>query len=180
MALPSGGSVDLQVLHPSTGQIYGAAEIPMALASPALFVCSVACKAARWRRKIRTFQSEQPVESGLRLGTVIQLYGTGEGFVTGAPPGGSGFDGSFAVRPAVSTRWFFWDQRGQKYQVPPANVQYSGDRAGRNRTMADQHSDNSPECTYGNTSPISLLMQDISSGNNATVPTEVVTTIAIK
>jgi uncharacterized protein (TIGR03437 family) len=172
MALPSGGSVDLQVLRPSTGQIYGAAEIPMALASPALFVLG-GLQSGPVAAENQDFSLNSP-SNPAAIGTVIQLYGTGEGFVTGAPPEGQASTGalSTSVNPVV-----LLGPAGSKIQVPPANVQYSGIAPGEiglwqiNVTIPP----NAPTGTV----PISLLMQDISSGNNA-LPTEVVTTIAIK
>ncbi|HYA18922.1 MAG TPA: hypothetical protein VEF06_15725, partial [Bryobacteraceae bacterium] len=171
MALPSGGSVDLQVIRPSTGQIYGGAEIPMALASPALFVLgglqSGPVAALNQNNTLNT-----PANPATR-GTVIQLFGTGEGYVVGAPPEGQVSTGPLATS---TTPVILLGATGSKIQVPAANVQYSGIAPGEIGLW--QINVLIPSNAPTGTVPISVLMQDISSGNNA-VTTEVVTTIAI-
>jgi uncharacterized protein (TIGR03437 family) len=172
MALPSGGSVNLQIIRPSTGQIYGAAEIPMALASPALFVLG-----GQQSGPVAALNQNNTLNSPSNPaapGTVIQLFGTGEGFVTGAPPEGQASTG---LLPTSVTPVILLGASGSKIEVPAGNVQYSGiapDEVGLWQINVLIPS-NAPTGTV----PISLLMQDISSGNN-TSPTEVVTTIAIQ
>ncbi|HTL16535.1 MAG TPA: hypothetical protein VL793_04820 [Patescibacteria group bacterium] len=86
MSTPSSGSVEVQLVRKSTGQILGAGQVDMAPASPALFT----------RNGFGTGQLVANNDDGsanepshpLGRGKVISLFGTGLGFVPGAPPDG--------------------------------------------------------------------------------------------
>ncbi|HTM50182.1 MAG TPA: hypothetical protein VL285_15930 [Bryobacteraceae bacterium] len=86
MSAPPGGTVEVQVVRKSTGQILGAGPVDMAPASPALFT----------RNGFGTGQIVANNDDGsanepshpISRGKVISLFGTGLGYVPNAPPDG--------------------------------------------------------------------------------------------
>jgi uncharacterized protein (TIGR03437 family) len=88
-SLSGGGTADLQVVRPSTGQVYGGQEIQLASADPALFTSNGSGGgqvAALNFPDYSVNSSSNPIARG---GTII-LYGTGVGPVPGAPADGQG------------------------------------------------------------------------------------------
>jgi uncharacterized protein (TIGR03437 family) len=86
MGTPTSGTVEVQIVRKSTGQILAAGQVDMAIASPALFT----------RNGFGTGQLVANNDDGspnepshpLGRGKVISLFGTGQGFVPNAPPDG--------------------------------------------------------------------------------------------
>ena len=122
-SLPNGGTVDLQVVGASTGQVYGGAELGLSTAAPALFTLTTtgAGQIAAINVVDGTVNSPQnPVQKG----EFISLYGTGVGFVPNAPPDGFSASGQRAAElPQVligSTA------AGTASYVPVENIQFSG------------------------------------------------------
>jgi uncharacterized protein (TIGR03437 family) len=122
-ATPTSGFADVVILRPSTGQVLAAASFPMNVAAPAFFTND-----ATGSNQIAALNILHPDGSayppGTRNGTNspiepggwIQLYGTGIGPVTGAPPDGEGASGAVSA-PAMPTVYIGAQQ---------ATVQYFG------------------------------------------------------
>jgi uncharacterized protein (TIGR03437 family) len=86
MSAPPGGTVEVQVVRKSTGQILGAGPVAMDTASPALFTRN----GFGIGQVVANNDDGSPNEPShpLGRGKVISLFGTGQGFVPGAPPDG--------------------------------------------------------------------------------------------
>jgi uncharacterized protein (TIGR03437 family) len=171
MSLPSAGTVNLQVNRASTGQIYGAAEVPMATASPALFVYGGLQSGPL--AALNQDNSFNSASNPAKHNTVMQLFGTGEGFVNGAPPEGQASTGQL---PTSSTPVVYLGSPGSGVTVPAANVQYSG--IAPYEIGLWQINVLIPANAPFGTVPITVFMNSISSSNPQT-PTQVVTTVAI-
>jgi uncharacterized protein (TIGR03437 family) len=169
LSVPSGGTIDVQVIRQSTGQIYGGGEIQMASASPALFTDSGTGSG--------TVAAENPDYSvnlptnPIARGQVIQLFGTGQGPVANAPVDGTPATGPTptAATPQVLIGTSF---------VPAANVSYSG-LAPAEVGLWQINVLIPPDAPTGNNVPIAVFMNGIPS-NNPSNPGQIATTIAIK
>jgi uncharacterized protein (TIGR03437 family) len=99
-ATPTSGFADVVVLRPSTGQVLAAASFPMNVAAPAFYT-----KDASGSNQIAALNILHADNSAYPPGTKnetsnpievngwVQLYGTGIGPVSGAPPDGQGASG---------------------------------------------------------------------------------------
>ncbi len=169
MALPSSGSALVAVRNVSTGQLYGTLDLGLKVASPAFFT-----RGAGGSGPIAAINQDNTIHAptnAIRVGDVIALYGTGQGFVPGAPPDGNVAEGLTPTpnRPRVTL-----DGRS----VPDENITYSG--------LAPQLlgvwqlnlkiPDNAP---IGNSVRLVAFMNDISSLDPANAA-RVQTTIAIR
>jgi uncharacterized protein (TIGR03437 family) len=169
MSLPSGGTVDLQVVAQSTGQIYAGAEIALNSASPGLFTAG-----GTGTGQVAATNSDGSINSATNpdvRGNFISLYGTGQGFVANAPPDGQAATGPVAT--AVTPQILL----GGAY-VPSANIQYSGLAP----TLVGVWQINFQVPTTapaGNNVPIIVLMNSIPN-DNPSVPGQIATTIALK
>jgi uncharacterized protein (TIGR03437 family) len=83
---PSSGSVEVQVVHPSTGQTVAVSQVDVAAVSPGLFTLN-----GQGTGQLMALNEDgtpnQPSNPVLH-GHVISLFGTGLGIVPGAPPDG--------------------------------------------------------------------------------------------
>lgn len=169
MSLPSGGTVDLQVVAQATGQVYGGAEVPLNSASPGLFTIG-----GTGSGQVAAQNQDGSLNSATNAqvrGGVMTLYGTGQGFVANAPPDGQATTGplSTAVTPQILL--------GDVY-VPAANIQYSG--LAPTLVGVWQINFQVPATAQaGNSVPIVVLMNSIPS-NNPSVPSQIAATIALK
>lgn len=87
MALPTSGFADVQVVHPSTGQVAAATVVPLGAQAPGLFASD-----GSGRGQVAALNQDSTVNgptNPIARGQIIQLFGTGQGFVPGAPPDGS-------------------------------------------------------------------------------------------
>ncbi|HUS07558.1 MAG TPA: hypothetical protein VMZ52_14720 [Bryobacteraceae bacterium] len=114
---PTSGTAEFQVIKKSVGQVLGAATFNLARVSPALFVVGSAENG-----QLAALNEDNSVNSPakpINRGKVIQLFGTGQGPVSNAPPDGTPPTGpvSTDIRPRVIIQNDF---------VPDANIQYSG------------------------------------------------------
>lgn len=111
---PTSGSMEVQVMRASTGQILAAGSIPMGPYAPGLFGNSGNGQLAANNQDGSINSASNPIQRG----TIITLYGTGLGNIPGAPPDGDipgqAIEGP---RPRVIIGSGF---------VPDENVQYSG------------------------------------------------------
>jgi uncharacterized protein (TIGR03437 family) len=169
LSLPMGGTVDLQVVAPATGQIYGGAEVSLSSASPGLFTTG-----GTGTGQVAALNQDFSVNSATNpqvRGGVISLFGTGQGFVGNAPPDGQASTGLVptALHPQILLGGMF---------VPDANIQYSGLAP----TLVGVWQINfqvPTTVTAGNNVPIIVLMNSIPS-NNPSTPGQISTTIALK
>jgi uncharacterized protein (TIGR03437 family) len=169
LSVPNGGTVDLQVVRLSTGQVYGGAELSLNSASPALFTIG-----GSGTGQVAALNEDNTINSATNPALrwhVITLFGTGQGAVTGAPPDGQAATGpvSSVSRPQVLI--------GSAY-VPDANVQYSG-LAPFESGVWQINVLIPATASAGNNVALNVLMNSIPSYNLA-VPTQILTTIGIK
>lgn len=167
--LPTSGMADLEVVSQSTGQIYGAAEVPLASASPGLF--TVDATGTGEIIALNQDNTQNSASNPIPRGQVLQIYGTGQGPVANPPADGTASTGQAptAATPEVIIGTTF---------VPNANVQYSGLAPGLVGVW--QIDVLIPmTATTGNTVPIQVFMNSIPS-NNPAAPSQIATTVAIK
>jgi uncharacterized protein (TIGR03437 family) len=167
LSLPTGGTVDIQVVRQSTGQVYGGAEIALAPASPGLFTIG-----GTGTGQVAALNQDNSVNSPTNpvlRGQTIQLFGTGQGPVPNAPPDGMPATGQVptATTPQVLI--------GGTY-VPSANILYSGLAPYLVGVWQINVTIPSDETT-GNYVPIEVLLNSFSSNP---APGQIATTIAIK
>jgi uncharacterized protein (TIGR03437 family) len=117
MNAPASGTVDLLVTRASTGEILASGTARMDVASPALFTA-----AASGTGQVAALNQDNTVNgpsNPVARGQVIQLFGTGQGFVSGAPADGDVATGLIPTseKPKV---WIEPDF------VPDDYIQYSG------------------------------------------------------
>jgi uncharacterized protein (TIGR03437 family) len=168
MSVPAGGTVDLQVVAPATGQIYGGAEVSLSSASPGLFTTGGTGTGQVAAINVVDGSINSATNPVVR-GDYISLFGTGQGIVANAPPDGQAPTGPVptAVNPQVLL--------GGAY-VP--NIQYSG--LAPSLVGVWQINFQVPTTvTAGNNVPIIVIMNSIPSDNPA-VPGQISTTIALK
>jgi uncharacterized protein (TIGR03437 family) len=118
MNAPTGGTAEIQVVRRSTGQILAVSDRPFQPASPALFVQGGALQG-----QLSALNEDNTINgpgNRARRGTVVQLFGTGQGFVPNAPE-----DGTAAAGP-VPTPDIPRVIIGGPDFVAPENILYSG------------------------------------------------------
>jgi uncharacterized protein (TIGR03437 family) len=94
---PQTGTADLQVLQTATGRVLGDTTVAMISADPGIFTqAGGGSGTAAAINQNGTINS--PTNPAI-AGQIIQIFGTGQGFVTGAPP-----DGSAPTGPVPSAR----------------------------------------------------------------------------
>jgi uncharacterized protein (TIGR03437 family) len=172
-SLPQAGVANVQVIRPSTGQIYAAAEIPLASASPGLFV-----EGAQQSGPVAALNQDNTVNTATNpatRGSVIQVFATGQGPVAGAPADGQASTGQVptSVLPQI-----ILGSSGNGIEVPAANITYSG-LAPQNVGLWQINFTIPSNAPTGTSVPITVYMNSISSSNSAN-PTQVVTTLSLK
>jgi uncharacterized protein (TIGR03437 family) len=169
IGLPSNGTANLQIVRQSTGQIYGAAEIALSSASPGLFTAG-----GTGTGQIAALNADNSLNSSSNPvihGQVIQLFGTGQGFVANAPADGTPSTG---LVPTSATPFVLLNN----VFVPSTNVQYSG--LAPEEVGVWQINVLIPTTTVpGNSVSLQVFMNSIPSGNPNS-PASVATTIAVK
>ena len=165
----SRGTATLQIVRQSTGQIYGAGEIALSSASPGLFAAN-----GSGTGQIAALNADNSLNSSsnpVTHGTVIQLFGTGQGFVANAPLM------EFPVLSLVPTSATPLVLLNNVF-VPSTNVQYTG--LAPAEVGVWQINVLIPTTTVpGNAVSLQVFMSSIPSGNPAS-PASVATTIAVK
>lgn len=168
MAAPVSGTAELQVVRASTGEILASYSVRMDVASPALFTVdgSGTGQVAALNEDDTPNSSSNPIARN----KVIQLFGTGQGFVPGAPADGEPAAGLALTetRPRVLIGASF---------VEDSAVLYSG--LAPSAVGLWQIDVRIPERTApGNAVPVVILHRDIPS-NNPQNPNQIRTTIAV-
>lgn len=119
MNIPTSGTAEFQVVKVSLGQILASGSANLDRVAPALFAINGGAG------QLAAINEDGTVNNPTNMisrGKVITLYGTGSGFVTGAPPDGTPVTGALntdAQPPAVRVLI------GSDF-VPDANILYSG------------------------------------------------------
>ncbi|MFN7925353.1 MAG: hypothetical protein U0Q16_34965 [Bryobacteraceae bacterium] len=175
---PSSGTVDLEVTQPATGRVITAAQIPMDVASPALFTLlgtGTGQVVAANAEDNNTLNGSGLIGTttlvAAERGKVITLYGTGAGHVDGAPADGTAPTGIVAIPELSGDRAIVI---GAAF-VPGDHILYSGLAPGLPGVW--QINVKVPLNTApGPRVPIALRLRDIGS----TLPPTVVTTIAVR
>jgi uncharacterized protein (TIGR03437 family) len=106
MAAPTNVLADVQVVRQSTGQVLGATYLPMNTVAPALFLPGNAIGTSRQALAINHDDGTiNSATNAAKRGSYVELYGTGQGFIAGAPgsPGSALPDGT----PAPFSPLFF-------------------------------------------------------------------------
>lgn len=124
--LPTAGTANLLVVRPSTGQIVGAAEIPLQAASPGLFTNPPIGSGQLLAVNFQDGSTNDATHPVVR-GQFIILYGTGVGPVANPPADGAASSG----QPAVDLPLVYITSSGGTAANPlpaliPCNVTYSG------------------------------------------------------
>ena len=122
-ALPTGGSADIQVIGATSGQTYGAAEVQLASADPALFTANGTGSGQVSAINFADGSVNSP-GSPVTRGQVIELFGTGVGPVTNAPPDGQAPTVALAASPLPQIS--LGPSNAGSTFVSPANILYSG------------------------------------------------------
>jgi uncharacterized protein (TIGR03437 family) len=120
MDAPSSGDAEIQIVKRSTQQILAVGRLPFDRVSPALFVGdgSVEGQLAALNQDNTVNTADNPA----RVGQIVQLFGTGQGFVPNAPPDGTPPQGPTPTQEqAPSLRVVI----GSDF-VEPSDIQYSG------------------------------------------------------
>ena len=122
-ALPAGGVTDLQVIRPSTGQVYGGSEISLTSSSPGLFTLDQSGAGG-----ITAINFDDNTINGpnhaVRRGSYLILYGTGIGPVANEPADGMPASGQPASD--LPTVLVASSGSGATQTFLPATVTYSG------------------------------------------------------
>lgn len=117
MSAPQSGTADLQVVDVASGRVLGDTTAVMTQADPGIFTLTgTGSGTAAVLNQDNTVNG--PTNPALQ-GSTITIFGTGQGFVSGAPP-----DGNISNAPLQTARpptiWM------GATQVPPENVTYAG------------------------------------------------------
>jgi uncharacterized protein (TIGR03437 family) len=117
MSSPTTGTIEIQVVRVSTGQILASYPVQMGVASPGLFTVNMSPTGPLAANN--QDNSLNTPGNPIARGQVIQLFGTGQGFIPGAPPDGEPASGLIPtdLRPRVIIGTDF---------VADSDVQYSG------------------------------------------------------
>jgi len=118
-SLPTSGAADLLVSNADTGQILGNFPIPLNVSSPAIFALNPLTPGAGQAAAINQDGTVNGKDHPASNGSVISIFGTGEGVVPNGPADGVAPTGAVptATKPQVIV--------GTKV-IDDANVQYSG------------------------------------------------------
>src|SRR5579871_401516 len=86
--VPTSGTADIQVVRASTGQVLAAGSAPMSAQSPGIIQLNFTGQ----QRQAAVINADCTLNSSTNpapRGTVVSVYGTGQGFIPGAPPDGT-------------------------------------------------------------------------------------------
>jgi uncharacterized protein (TIGR03437 family) len=124
--VPTSGTADLQVVRVSTGQVLAAGSVQMNVASPGIFQLDFTGLVRRAAVLNEDGTVNSPTNPAAR-GSVIQIYGTGQGFTPGAPDDGTAAQNPVPTpsTPVVIINICRVDDTACTGE-PPGNVKYSG------------------------------------------------------
>jgi uncharacterized protein (TIGR03437 family) len=105
MGAPTSGTANVQVVNSSTGQVYAAGVVTMNSVSPGLFLNPLNATGAYRQAAVINYGdgSMNSASHPALRGTYVEIFGTGEGVVPGAPADGAAATGPVptASRPVV-------------------------------------------------------------------------------
>ncbi|MBI3279233.1 MAG: hypothetical protein HYZ57_05250 [Acidobacteria bacterium] len=118
MGLATGGTAEFLVVRKSVGQILAAGTLQLGAVSPALFTMTQ--NGSGQIAALNEDNSVNSTDNRIKRNQVIQVFGTGQGFIADAPPDGEAPSGPVSLndgtlRVLVGTDF-----------VPPENILYSG------------------------------------------------------
>jgi uncharacterized protein (TIGR03437 family) len=170
--LATGGTASIEIVQPTTGQIYGAAEIPLASASPGLF--TVGSGQSGQVAALNQDNSLNSSSNALTRGQVLQIFATGQGLVPNAPPDGQASSG---LVNTPNLPQVLLGSGSSAVFVPASNIQYSGLAPGFVGVW--QINVQIPTTAPSGNVPITVFMNSVPSVDTAN-PGTVVTTVALK
>lgn len=168
---PTSGTADLIVMRTDTGQILGNFPIQMNVAAPAIFTIGTIPGQGQVAAINQDGTINGPKNPAPNL-SVVAFFGTGEGFVPGAPPDG------VAATGAISSPQHINVIIGQLGFVPDENVLYSGLAPGLPgvwQVNVRVPNNVAPTTSTGNITPVVFLVSSIPS--NGQPPNRVLTTM---
>jgi len=134
MSAPVTGTADVEVVQVSTGQVLGASSLSMATVSPTIF-CPGACPLNGGFYQAAVLNQDSSVNSATNpalRGSIIQIFGTGQGVVNDPPNDGAaavGITSTTPQTPRVAIGTCFVDDCGPILAGDPTNgkwITYSG------------------------------------------------------
>ena len=174
---PTGGTAEFQVVKKSTGQILASGPVNMNVAAPGLFTVNNN-GTGQVVANNQDGSANTPSNAAAR-GSVISLFGTGQGPVAGAPPDGEAPAGPTptADTPRVIIGTCFVDDPGPGCEGEAGNLVYSGLAAGLVGTW--QIDVKIPKATAPGAT-VAVVVVYKSQPSNGGDPKRVATTIAVK
>jgi uncharacterized protein (TIGR03437 family) len=118
MGAPQSGTADMVVMRPSTGQVLAASTISFAPGNPALF--TVDSSGSGQVLALNEDNTQNSTKNPAQRDHIVQLFGTGQGYVDKAPPDGSPEPDASATTGELPTVII------GSGPVPSQNVQFSG------------------------------------------------------
>ncbi len=170
MSLAAPGRHELVVFQVSTSRIVAATQMLLDVSSPGLFAIGPA--GSGQLAAINQDGTVNSASNAIARGGVVTLFGTGQGFVPGAPGDGRPVEGVLETpdKPRVIVNARFLDEKTE--------VLYSGFAPGAIGLW--QINIKIPDATPpGNAIQVVVVMRDIPS-NNPAAPNQIRTTIAVK
>jgi len=163
---PTSGTVEVQVVQPSTGRIIAATQVTMDVASPAFFTLG-----STGTGQIAALNEDNSVNmdtNQLTRGQVIQLFATGAGNIPGAPPDGELAQG--AIETPTRPRVFI--------NAREPEILYSGLAPGLLGVW--QINVRVPDITAPSNQVLVVMTQNSIPSNNPANPNQIRTTIAVR
>jgi uncharacterized protein (TIGR03437 family) len=127
---PTSGPAEVDVVQVSTQQVLGTAVVNMSSVSPGIFQCPPSTAALRQACILNEDNSVNSFQNTAQRGHVIQIFGTGQGPVSNAPPDGTPPSGG--APSSISPRVLINGLYPEQYQSQPGDpsngqfVQYFG------------------------------------------------------
>jgi uncharacterized protein (TIGR03437 family) len=169
MSSPTTGTIEIQVVRVSTGQILASYPVQMDVASPGLFTANSSGTGPL--AALNQDNSLNTAGNPIARGQVIQLFGTGQGFVPGAPPDGEPASGlislPYITRVLIGTDF-----------VADSDVQYSGLAPGLVGVW--QINVKIPDKVAPASAVLVVVVHRDVPSNNPEIPAQIRTTIAVK
>ena len=127
MGAPTSGNADVQVIQASTSRVYAAGSAPMGPYSPAMLTVTYTGK-SRPALVLNQDNTLNSPSNPAKVGTIIQIYAIGQGYVPNAPPDGSPATGQELTpfTPRVNIGGIYTDEYAISGSETHNFVQYSG------------------------------------------------------
>ena len=116
---PTSGTAEVDVIQGSTKQILGTTVVSMSSVSPGIFQCPASTAPLRQACVLNEDNTVNSFTNQALRGHVIQIYGTGQGFIPNAPADGTAPGGP--VPSPISPRVLINGQYPEQYQTQPGD-----------------------------------------------------------